>query len=163
MASTGGWPILSGAWHMRLSLRIWSRRTVALIHDPGPPDEGELRSSFKAFTWFLDRAAEELWNLLADKLVPASDGFETDATLLTLVYAATSANAPILLDDVAASLAELGWRAGDRGPVQPHDLYWLRADAILTNVSSVQSSSRASIRPVSPAAARLARAALRRL
>jgi uncharacterized protein YlxP (DUF503 family) len=155
-----------------------SRRTIALIHDPGSPDEGELRSSFKAFTWFLDRAAKggieltaagylkpidvtaaaqvlptmgdwigmvnrqsetapvlhfrqclqslgllrrykgalvltragaaaqqahaELWNLLADKLVPASDGFETDATLLMLVYAATSANAPILFDDVAA-------------------------------------------------------------
>ena len=109
------------------------------------------------------QAPEELWNVLADKLVPASDGFGTDATLLMLVYAATSANAPILLDDVAASLAELGWRTGHRGPVQSHNLYRLRALAILTNVSSVQSSWRASTRPVSPAAARLARAALRRL
>jgi hypothetical protein len=214
-----------------------SRRAAALIQDPGPPDERELRS-LSAFTWFLDRAAqggipltaagylkpvdvtaaaqvipmmgdwigaanresetspvlhfrqqlqslgllrkykgallltragaaaqhapEELWNLLADKLAPTSDGFETDATLLVLVYAATSANAPIPLDDVAASLTALGWRTGDRQPVEPRDLYWLRAFVTLTNVSSVPSSWRTGRRQITPAAARLARAALHR-
>ena len=145
------------------------RRAVALLADPQPPDAQLLTTSFAAFGWFLDRAAEggirltvagylkptdvmaaarvlptmggwigkanresdttpvlhfrqllqslgllqkrngvlrltragaaaqqapeALWNRLADKLVPSARGFDTDATLLVLAYAASSADA----------------------------------------------------------------------
>lgn len=213
-----------------------SRRAVSLLEDPGPPDEHELCTSFVAFRWFLDRAAdggipltaagylrpidvqdaaralptmtgwigkanrenettpvlhfrkllqslgllrkrsgkllltragaaaqhanEELWNALADKLASEREGFDADATLLLLLYAATSAGAGIPLDDVVAALTELGWRT-DRGPIARRDLYWLRAVEVMTNLSSGQSGRYDRWR-ISPAAARLARAALLR-
>ena len=34
------------------------RRAVALMSDPGPPEPRELAEAFRAFTWFLNRAAE---------------------------------------------------------------------------------------------------------
>jgi len=34
------------------------RRATALMSDPGPPEAGEFDEAFRAFTWFLDRAAE---------------------------------------------------------------------------------------------------------
>jgi hypothetical protein len=214
-----------------------TQRAVARIPDQGPPDERELRESFRAFTWFLDRAAdggmplttagylkpadveaatrivpsmagwigkgnresetmpvlrfrkllqslgllrkykgtlrltragadvqqacEMLWNLLADELGQAGEGFDTDATLLLLVYAATSANGELPLDEIAAALGDLGWRTGDGRPVDRSDLYWLQAMEILRNVSDEQVSWRDRWR-ISPIAASLAAAALRR-
>jgi hypothetical protein len=214
-----------------------SRRAMSLLEDPGPPDEHELRASFVAFRWFLDRAAdggipltaagylkpidvrdaaralpmmagwigkanrenettpvlrfrkllqslgllrkragmllltragaaaqhadEVLWNVLADKLARERAGFDADANLLLLVYAATSAGADIPLDDVVAALTELGWRTGDRGPIERRDLYWLRAVEVITNVSGGRSGWHNRWR-ISPAGARLARAALLR-
>jgi hypothetical protein len=214
-----------------------SARALALIADPGPPDNQELSTSLRSFAWFLDRAGddglaltaagylkpddvyaaaqvvptmagwigkanrendarpilhfrkalqsigllrkhkgtlrltrsgaaarearEELWNHLADKLAPAKGGFDTDATLLLLLYAATSADAEIPMDQVANALTELGWRTGDGQPAAARDLYWLPALEILRNVTAGPVDWRDRWR-ISPAAARLARAALRR-
>jgi hypothetical protein len=213
------------------------RRALTLVEDPGPPSDYELRTSFNAFMWFLDRAAdggipltaagylkpidvqgaaqalptmagwigkanrenettpvlhfrkllqslglmrkrsgklvltragaaaqqapEELWNHLADKLATRQEGFEADGNLLLLAYAATSAGDELPLDEVADALTELGWRAGERGPIERRDLYWLRALEVMTNVAGGRSGWHDRWR-ISPAAAKLARAALRR-
>lgn len=210
-------------------------RAVALMSDPEPPDRKELDGSLRAFTWFLDRAAdggisltaagylrpadvaavarvlptmggwigkanresettpvlhlrktlqsplgllrkhkgvlrltrsgasaqqapEELWNHLADRLVPAADGFDTDAALLLLAYAATSAGSDIPLDDVATALTDVGWRAESR-PIERWDLYRIPALEVLCNVTTGATTLEARWR-ISPAAAKLARAAL---
>jgi hypothetical protein len=101
-----------------------------------------------------------LWNHLADRLVPAGPGFETDATLLMLAYAATSAGEELPLEDVAAALNDLDWRTGAGRVVERHDLYWLRVTDVLTNVT-VEPVDRLERWRISPAAARLARAALK--
>jgi hypothetical protein len=212
------------------------RRAVALISAPGPPDARELDECLRAFTWFLDRAAErgisltaagylrpvdvaaaarvvptmggwigkanrenettpvlhfrqllqslgllrkhkgalrltragtaarqapeELWNHLADKLVPVANGFEADAALILLAYAATSAGLELPLDDVAAVLTAAGWSAGDGQPIERRDLYWIPALEVVRDVTS-DPIGWADRWRVSPAAARLARAALR--
>lgn len=209
-------------------------RAVAVMADPGPPDAKELADSFRAFRWFLDRAAEagipltaagylrpadvaavarvlptmggwigkanresettpvlrfrkvlqslglvrkhkgvlrltragasaqqapeELWNHLADRLVPAADGFDTDAALLLLAYAVTSAESEIPLDDVAAALTTVGWRA-DGQPIERRDLYGIPALEVLRNVTA-EPTTWADRWRISKAAARLARAAL---
>lgn len=71
------------------------------------------------------QAPEELWNRLADKLVPAESDFNADATLLLLAYAATSADAELPLDEVAAAVTAAGWQTGDGGPIERRDLYWI--------------------------------------
>lgn len=214
-----------------------TQRALALIPDQGRPDEQDLRRSVRAFTWFLDRAAdggmpltaagylmpsdveavarvlpamgdwigrgnresdtmpvlhfrkllqslgllrkykgtlrltragaavqqvrEELWDFLADELGSADEGFDTDATLLLLVYAATSAGAELPLDEIAGALADLGWRTGAGQPVDRSDLYWLQALEILSNVSSEQVGWLERWR-IDPVAGSLAAAALRR-
>lgn len=211
------------------------RRAVALMSDPGPPEAGELDEAFRAFTWFLDRAAEgeipltsagylrpvdvaaaarvvptmsgwigkanresettpvlhfrqvlqslgllrkykgalrltragaaaqqvreELWNRLADNLVPVGTDFNSDAALLLLAFAATSAGAELPLDDVAAALTEAGWQTNEGRPVERRDLYWIPALEILRNVTS-EPTGWADRWRISPAAAWLARAAL---
>lgn len=211
------------------------RRAVALMSDPEPPEPAELDEAFRAFTWFLDRAAEgeisltaagylrpvdvaaaarvvptmagwigkanreseatpvlhfrqvlqslgllrrykgalrltragaaaqqapeELWNRLADKLVPAGSGFNSDATLLLLAHAATSADAELPLHDVAAALTAAGWQTDD-GPIERRDLYAIPALEVLRNVTS-EPTGWLDRWQISPAAARLARAALR--
>jgi hypothetical protein len=212
------------------------RRAVALMSDPGPPEARELDEAFRAFTWFLDRAAEgeisltsagylrpfdvaaaarvvpnmggwigkanresdttpvlhfrkmlqsigllrkhkgvlrltragaaarqdpeELWNWLADKLVPMADGFDADATLLLLAYAATSEGSEIPLDDVAAALTAAGWQADCGQPIERFDLYWTLALDVLLNVTSERAGP-ADRWQISPTAAKLARAGLR--
>jgi hypothetical protein len=105
------------------------------------------------------RAPQELWNRLADRLVPAASGFDADATLLLLAYAATSAGSEIELDAVAAALTTLGWQTKDRRPVERRDLYWIPALEVLRNVASDPTDWATRWR-ISPAAANLARAAL---
>ena len=95
---------------------------------------------------------------MADRLVPAADGFDTDAALLLLAYAATSAESEIPLDDVAAALTSVGWRA-DSQPIERRDLYGIPALEVLHNVTTEPTTWADSWR-ISPAAARLARAAL---
>jgi hypothetical protein len=213
------------------------RRAVLLLAEPERPQPQLLKASFAAFSWFLDRAAEddipltaagylrpvdvtavvqtvptmdgwigkanresdatpvlhcrqllqslgllqkrkgvlrltragaaaqqapgELWNRLADKLVPSDSGFDTDATLLLLTYAASSADAELPLDDIAAALTTLGWRTEAGRPVERQDLYWIGALEVLRNVSSEPTDWVDGWR-VSPVAAKLARAALQR-
>jgi len=211
------------------------RRAVALMSDVEPPGARELDEAFRAFTWFLDRAAEgeisltaagylrpvdvaaaasvvptmggwigkanresettpvlhfrqllqslgllrkykgamrltragaaaqkapeELWNRLADALVPAESDFNSDAALLLLAYAATSADAELPLDEVAAALTAGGWQTDDGRPIERRDLYWIPALEVLRNVTSEPTGWLDRWR-ISPAAARLARAAL---
>jgi hypothetical protein len=104
------------------------------------------------------QAPEELWNHVADKLVPAADGFDTDAALLLLAYAATSAESEIPLDDIAAALTTVGWRA-DSQPIERRDLFGIPALEVLRNVTT-EPTTWADRWRISQAAAKLARAAL---
>jgi hypothetical protein len=79
---------------------------------------------------------------------------------LLLAYAATSADAELPLDEVAAALTAAGWQTGDGRPVDRRDLYWIPALEVLRNVTSEPTGWLDRWR-ISPAAARLARAALR--
>jgi pRiA4b ORF-3-like protein len=106
-------------------------------------------------------AWQDLWNRLADRLVPSTEGFETDATLLLLAYAATSPDTELPLDTIAAALTHLGWQSGDGTPIVGYDLYRLRALEILRNISHARPGRTDRCR-ISPQAAELARAALRK-
>jgi hypothetical protein len=85
-------------------------------------------------------AWQTLWNQLADRLVPNTDAFDTDATLLLLLYAATSLDGELPLDTIAAALTHLGWRSNDGTPIVGYDLYPLRALDVLRNVSTAHVS-----------------------
>jgi hypothetical protein len=228
--------ILDRLGHSSLDQEL-RRRALALLAEPDPPDVDALKTSFAAFRWFLDRAAEgdipltaagylrpvdvvaaakvlpsmyrwigkanreidsvpillfreslqslgllqkrrgvlrltragrlaqgapeALWNHLADRLVPSGPGFETDATLLVLAFAASSAGAELPVDMIAMALTALGWRTGEGQPVSGSDLYALRAVELLRNVGGDCADPFAAWR-VSPVAAQLARAALQR-
>lgn len=107
------------------------------------------------------RDPRRLWDLLAGKLVPEGDGFEADATLLLLAYAASSAGAEIPLKPITEALAHLGWQHRDGQPLRDYELYRLAAFDTLMNVADKQANL-GGPRQVSSAAAALARAALRR-
>lgn len=105
-----------------------------------------------------------LWQHLAARLVPDSPGeFATVATLLLLAYAGTSADAALPREQVGAALSELGWRHHDGRPLEGYELYQLDAVATLVSVTDRRDQpDRLGARMwVSPAAAALARAALR--
>jgi hypothetical protein len=102
-----------------------------------------------------------LWNQLADRLIPNTDGFDTDATLLLLLYTTTSPDHEIALDTIAAALTHLGWQGHDGTPIAGYDLYRLRAVDILRNLSTTQ-ASRGSRWQADRLVAELARAALRK-
>jgi hypothetical protein len=102
---------------------------------------------------------QRLWELLADKLIPTADGFDRDATLMLLIYAASSAGQEIPLEPIAEALAHLGWQHGDGRPLDGYELYRLAAFDTLTNVSN-EPAELGGRRRISPAAAALARAAL---
>ncbi|MHB1569930.1 MAG: plasmid pRiA4b ORF-3 family protein [Solirubrobacteraceae bacterium] len=107
------------------------------------------------------RAAwQNLWNHLADRLVPNTDGFDTDATLLLLLYAATSPGSDLPFDTIAAALTHLGWESQDGTPIVGEDLYRLRALEVLRNVTTAP-FSRGDRWRISDEGAELARAALR--
>ncbi len=108
------------------------------------------------------RDVDALWEHLAGRLIPKpAEKFPMQAALLILAYAAASADADLPLGKIAALLTELGWRHEDRRPVTEHTLRHLLAYEVLTNVTDQPVTWR---RPdvVSPAAAALARKALRR-
>jgi len=109
------------------------------------------------------RDPAELWRQLAARLRTlgaSDDAFTSHATLLVLLYAATSAGNDLPLDRVARAMREFGWSTA-RGPLQAHDLYRLDGLTILRNVSRDPVDFRHRDR-ISPAAAALARAALTR-
>ena len=103
---------------------------------------------------------QRLWDLIAEALVPTTDGFETDATLLLLHYAASSADSQLPVGMIAAALTELGWRREDGRPLEPYEIYRLPAVDVLRNINDRMLDHR-SRRSISPAAAALARTALR--
>jgi hypothetical protein len=102
-----------------------------------------------------------LWDFLAEKLLDSQPGFDTDATLLLLAYAGSTEGGDMPFDTIATSLAELDWVKGDGQPPSVLDLYWLPAYRTLLNVGDRPAQYGAG-RRISPAAAALARAALRR-
>lgn len=57
------------------------------------------------------RDPELLWLHLRDRLIPTKEGFDRDATLLLLAYAADSAGQEMPIAAVATALEDLGWRA----------------------------------------------------
>ena len=100
---------------------------------------------------------------VSSRLLPCEDGtFDSHATLLLLTYAATSNNSELPLDQLAAALTEIGWRHADGRPVGRSAFYRLPAFDVLINVSD-HLASWDERRRISPAAATLARAALRRV
>ena len=105
-------------------------------------------------------AWQALWNHLADRLVPGTNGFETDATLLLLLYAATSPDSELPLDTIAAALTQLGWQSSDGTAIVDHDLYRLRARDVLWNMSPSRATGVGRWH-IDPPVAELARAALR--
>jgi len=105
-------------------------------------------------------AWQTLWNHLADRLVPGTDGFETDATLLLFLYAATSPDSELPLDTIAAALTQLSWQSTDGTAIVDHDLYRLRARDVLWNMSASHGPEVGRWH-IDPAVAELARAALR--
>jgi hypothetical protein len=104
---------------------------------------------------------ETLFSHLADRLVPSADGFDAEATLLSLAFAVSSAGVELEVDVIAAALTELGWRTGDGLPVEGYDLYRIAAIELLRNVGGQPADPLVGWR-VSPAAAQLAHAALQR-
>lgn len=105
-------------------------------------------------------AWQVLWNHLADRLVPNAEGFDTDATLLLALYAATSPDSELPFDTLAAALTHLGWQSHDGTPIVGYDLYRLRALDVLRSVSTVD-VSRSDRWRIDHVVAELARAALR--
>lgn len=107
------------------------------------------------------RDPDRLWEHLAGRLIPNSaDKFEVQASLLTLVFAAASADSTLPFDTVAALLTGLGWRHSDGRTVSGSALRQLQVCEILTNVTD-QPATWARRDVVSSAAAALARRALR--
>ena len=108
------------------------------------------------------RDPAKLWAHLAERLIPAKPGeFETVATLLLLAYTATSPGAPIPREQVAAALSELGWRHRDGRPLEGYEIYRLGAFNTLVNLAD-RRAKHDDRSWVSPSAAALSRAALRR-
>ncbi|MDP4014566.1 MAG: plasmid pRiA4b ORF-3 family protein [Candidatus Nanopelagicales bacterium] len=109
-----------------------------------------------------ERDPQKLWSHLAARLVPNKGGeFESVATLLMLAYAGSSPGTVLPRKLVAAALSDLGWRHPDGSPLEGYELYRLAVLDTLINVTD----KRVSLGGrgwVSPAAAALARAALRR-
>lgn len=99
-----------------------------------------------------------LWDVFAQRLLEVEDGFETDATLLYLAYAASSPDGVVPLETLARALSHLGWQHRDGRDLQHYELYGLPVMGVLENVTETDADRH---RRVSPAAATLARAALR--
>jgi hypothetical protein len=106
------------------------------------------------------RDSDRLWKHLAGRLIPKSDKeFDAQATMLTLAFAAASADSKLPFDKITALLAELGWRHSDGRSVSESSLRRLPVNDVLINVTD-QPVTGARWNIVSPAAAALARTAL---
>jgi pRiA4b ORF-3-like protein len=98
---------------------------------------------------------------LASRLIPKSgEKFDVQATLLMLAYAAASPECVVPYPTITALLAELGWRYPSGQAPDVSVLYHLPAHHALLNVTD-QPVPLTRPRLVSPAAAALARRALR--
>jgi len=102
------------------------------------------------------RDPARLWDHLTSRLLPGDDdGFGTPATLLLLLYTATSAGVALPLDRIAAALTALGWCRENRLPLSGYEIQTLPAFQLLSNVTDTSSQA-----PVSDTAAAMAHAAL---
>lgn len=100
----------------------------------------------------------ELWEHLIARLLPDTDGFERDATLIALLHAAT-ATGGIDLGQIAETLSASGWRAeGDR--IRPYDFLDQPPFALLGNLTADPDVPRLGPYAVSEVASVLAREAL---
>lgn len=103
-----------------------------------------------------------LWDHLAARLLTDTEGpFELQATLVFLAYAGSCGDAELPFGEIAEVLTELDWRHADLSPVQGRDLYQMPAHYALINVAD-RPNDRTRRNRLSPGAAALARAALRR-
>ncbi|MGU3499466.1 plasmid pRiA4b ORF-3 family protein [Mycobacterium sp. C31M] len=103
-----------------------------------------------------------LWQHLASRLVPTEQGsFERHATILLLTQAGGAADGRMNLEMAAAAMDAFGWRLTDYDRVPTWLFHRLPAHDLLINVADRPRSFRDEDM-VSPAAAALARAALRR-
>ena len=101
-----------------------------------------------------------LWKHLADRLLPRADGSFDERAGLLLAFAGTSEDGVLPLDEIAAALAEFGWRHQDGTPLRGYDLYRLpQFDALINVADSLHTRGRRG--RISSAASALARAALR--
>lgn len=108
------------------------------------------------------RGPAALWDHLARRLIPGDEStFEGQATLLLLAYAGGSGGGDLPVADIGAALTELDWCYQDLEPVRGYELYRLPAFTALINVCEEPTAWKHRDR-ISPAAAALARAALRR-
>ena len=104
------------------------------------------------------RDPARLWDHLTFRLLPGDDdGFDTPATLLLLLYAATSTGVALPLDRIAAALTALGWCRENRLPLSGCEIHALPAFQLLSNMTDT--SIRA---PISATVAAMARTALSR-
>lgn len=105
--------------------------------------------------------AGALWDHLATRLIPDGDNaFDVQATLLLLLFAATTEDDALPYEQIVAVLAELGWRHSDGRPPGYGSVFHLPARGVLANVWEGP-AGRAARHRVSAGAAGLARAALR--
>ncbi|WP_051274514.1 hypothetical protein [Cellulomonas sp. URHD0024] len=101
-----------------------------------------------------------LWAALAAKLVPAH-GFAQEATLVTLAHIAATSGRAVPYDQIASTLADLGWRQRDRSAPDWHSLVRLGALALLRSLDKPADEPR-SPAEFGPMATALAQATLRR-
>lgn len=106
-------------------------------------------------------APGDLWDHIAQRLVPAKRAFDQDASLLILAVAATSSTGDVSRDHMARALYQLGWRHSDGSPVDAYDLSFMEPSPydILWNLTD-QPPQRGDHHQLSPAAIALARAAI---
>ncbi len=78
-----------------------------------------------------------LWDHLAGRLCSGRKGFDEEAGLLVLAYAATSTDGSVDLDEIAQTLSELGWVRSDGRPVGRYAVYGIEHDPfdVLDNVT----------------------------
>lgn len=82
------------------------------------------------------RDPARLWDHLTFRLLPGDDdGFDTPATLLLLLYAATSAGVALPLDRIAAALTALGWCRENRRPLSGSEIHALAAFQLPSNLT----------------------------
>lgn len=98
---------------------------------------------------------------LASRLVPSDPHtFECHATLLFLAQAGGSEDSWVRIGEIAEALTDLGWRTADGRGVETYEIARLAVGGVLRNICN-RPRKFAEHNWVSPAAAALARAALR--
>ncbi|MBB1516180.1 plasmid pRiA4b ORF-3 family protein [Tessaracoccus sp. MC1679] len=108
----------------------------------------------------LQKDPAALWAGLAGLVIPSAEGFERDAALLMLAYAATDERGAVPADEVASMLTRLGWQLGDHGPILGHHLYQELSPVLQNLGDSPTLRQRISGLATGPSGSRLARAAL---